>query len=96
MIAPRARLSRYLLALNARARSRRWRASAADVDDEGWRRADAANLRTKILDFGGFDESRISITRVELNFHVRRESPGHVESTNLSRAKSLRYSISIV
>ena len=37
------------------------------------------NLRTKTLDFRGFDSSRI------LSLRGQRESPGNFESTNLSR-----------
>ena len=39
------------------------------------------NLRTKILDFRGFDSSRILI----LNSQAQREFPGKFESSNLSR-----------
>ena len=44
----------------------------------------AANLRTKILDFGGFDSSRILILR-GWNSQGHREFPGKLESSDLSR-----------
>ena len=43
-----------------------------------------ANLRTKILDFGGFGSMR-NLDFQGWSFHVHREFPGNVESTNLSR-----------
>ena len=43
---------------------------------------DAANLHTKILDFGGFDSSIVLSLR---NSHVHRKFPRSVESRNLSR-----------
>ena len=43
--------------------------------------ARTANLRTEILDLGGFDSSRILI----VNSHVHRELPGEFELSNLSR-----------
>ena len=43
-----------------------------------------ANLRTKILDFRGFDSSRILIIK-GWNSHIHREFPGHLKSNNLSR-----------
>ena len=48
-----------------------------------------ANLRTKILDFGGFDSSRI-LNFQAWNSHVHREFPRIVESTNLSRDSLVR------
>ena len=56
----------------------------------------AANLRTKILDFRGFDSSSILILRVGilLSIGVHRESPRHFESTNLSRENLSRENIS--
>ena len=45
---------------------------------------DTANLRTKTLDFKGFDSSRIWILR-GWNSHVHREFPGKLESSNLNR-----------
>ena len=43
-----------------------------------------ANLRTKILDFRGFDSSRI-LSFKGWNSHIHGEFPGSFESTNLSR-----------
>ena len=43
----------------------------------------AASLRTKILDLGGFDSRQILI--LEWNSHIHREFPANPESTNLSR-----------
>ena len=43
----------------------------------------SANLRTKLLDFGGFDSSRILILRGD-NSCAHGEFPGNFESTNLS------------
>ena len=47
-------------------------------------RGSAANLRTKILDFGGLDSRIILILRGGI-LNVHREFPGKSESTNLSR-----------
>ena len=43
-----------------------------------------ADLRTKILDFRGFDSSIIVVFK-RWNSHVHGEFPGKSESTNLSR-----------
>ena len=43
----------------------------------------AANFRTKILDFGGFDSSRVFKYK-RWNSDVHREFPGNVSSRNLS------------
>ena len=52
-----------------------------------------ASLRTKILDFRGFDSSRMLKCK-GWNSHVQREFPGsssqRIESTNLSRDKLIR------
>ena len=42
-----------------------------------------ANLRSEILDFGGFDSSRVLIVRV-WDSHLQREFPGNFESKSLS------------
>ena len=44
-----------------------------------------ANLRTKILDFTGFDSSIMNINVKGWNSHVHKDLPGYFESTNLSR-----------
>ena len=44
-----------------------------------------ANLRTKILDFKGFDSSILDIKLKGWNSHVHAEFPQSSESTNLSR-----------
>ena len=43
------------------------------------------NLRTKIMDFRGFDSSRSSLNHKGWNFQARKEFPGKFESSNLSR-----------
>ena len=48
-----------------------------------WARAHTANLRTKILDFGGLDSSRILSLRGGILMSIG-NFPGNLQSTNLS------------
>ena len=52
-------------------------------------RVDTANLRTKILDFRGFDSSRILGLRGGIP-QAHRKFPGNVELTNLGRDNASR------
>ena len=60
----------------------------ADDQRREFRRADephTANLRAKILDFGGFDSSGVLNSRGGILMSIGKEFPGNYESTNPSR-----------